>query len=160
MISVGCDSVAVRTTMESSMPWTEITRRQHDRKGLRYASDTTDAEWRWIAAHLTSASRRGRPRTLDLREVVHPVLYILATSCQWRALPKCFPPFTTVQYYFYRWRDDGTLARINHVLVMEAREACGREASPTAGIIDSQSVKTTESARLSRAQAGARARTF
>src|ERR1022692_3994835 len=148
MISVGCDSVAVRTTMESSMPWTEITRRQHDRKGLSYASDTTDAEWRWIAAHLPSASRRGRPRTVDLREVVHAVLYILATSCQWRALPKCFPPFTTVQYYFYRWRDDGTLARINHVLVMEAREACGaggRGGPPTAGIIDSQSVKTTES---------------
>jgi len=90
-------------------------------------------------------SRRGRPRTVDLREVLHAVLYIAATSCQWRALPKCFAPFTTVQHYFYRWRDDGTLARINQLLVMEAREACGREASPTAGIIDSQSVKTTES---------------
>jgi transposase len=131
--------------MESPMPWTEITRRQHDRKGLRYASDTTDAEWGWIAAYLPAASRRGRPRTVDLREVLHAVLYIAATSCQWRALPKCFPPFTTVQYYFYRWRDDGTLARINQLLVMQAREACGREASPTAGIIDSQSVKTTES---------------
>lgn len=127
------------------MPWTEITRRQHDRNGLRYASDTTDAEWARIAPHLPAGNLRGRPRLVDLREVVHAMLYILATSCQWRALPKCFPPFTTVQYYFYRWRDDGTLARINHVLVMEAREACGREASPTAGIIDSQSVKTTES---------------
>jgi len=131
--------------MESAVPWTETTRRQHDRKGLRYASDTTDTEWALIASHLPAPSRRGRPRSVDLREIVHAVLYIAATSCQWRALPKCFAPFTTVQHYFYRWRDDGTLARINHLLVMEARTACGREASPTAGIIDSQSVKTTES---------------
>src|SRR5713101_176134 len=131
--------------MELPMPWTETTRRQHERKGLRYASDTTDAEWARIAPHMSAPSARGRPREVDLREVVHAVLYILATSCQWRALPKCFPPFTTVQHYFYGWRDAGVLARINHLLVMEAREVCGREASPTAGVIDSQSVKTTES---------------
>jgi len=85
-----------------------------------------------------------RPRKTDLRAVVNAIFYIAETGCQWRMLPKDFPPFTTVQSYFYRWRDDGTLLTINHHLVMQAREAAGREASPTAGVIDSQSVKTTE----------------
>jgi len=86
----------------------------------------------------------GRPRTTDLRNVVDALLYMASTGCQWRQLPKDFPPYSTVQGYFYRWAQDGTLARINHVLVMAAREAEGRQASPTAGVIDSQSVKTTE----------------
>ena len=72
------------------------------------------------------------------------MLYVLTTGCQWRLLPKDFPPYTTVQRFFYGWRDDGTWRRINHHLLMAAREAMGREASPSAGIIDSQSVKTTE----------------
>jgi transposase len=67
------------------------------------------------------------------------------TGCQWRLLPREFPPFTTVQNYFYAWRDNGILVRINFELLVETREAAGREASPSAGIIDSQSVKTTES---------------
>jgi transposase len=88
----------------------------------------------------------GRPRTTDMREVVNALLYMLTTGCQWRLLPKEFPPFSTVQRFFYRWRDDELWQKINHSLVMHAREANGREASPTAGIIDSQSVKTTEAA--------------
>ena len=87
----------------------------------------------------------GRPRQVDLRLVVNAILYILATGCQWRALPKDFPPRSTVQGYFYRWRDDGTWRWINRDLVRLAREAVGRNATPSAGIIDSQSVKTTES---------------
>jgi transposase len=78
--------------------------------------------------------------------VVNAMLYVLTTGCQWRLLPKEFPPFSTVQRFFSRWRDAGLWQTINHSLVMRAREATGREASPTAGVIDSQSVKTTETA--------------
>jgi transposase len=126
------------------MAWTEITRPNYRRDGLRYASDTAGREWAVIAPHLPAPSRRGRPRTTDLRAVVDAIFYIAQTGCQWRLLPKDFPPYTTVQRYFYRWRDDGTWRRINHELVMLAREAMGRDASSSAGVIDSQSVKTTE----------------
>jgi transposase len=127
------------------MPWTEITRPQYQRANPRYASDLTDAEWALIAPHLPAARRLGRPRSTELREVVNALLYMASTGCQWRMLPKDFPPYTTVQSYFYAWRDDGIWRRINHALVMCAREAAGREASPSAGVIDSQSAKTTES---------------
>ena len=126
------------------MPWTEITRPQYRRVSARYTSDQTDAEWALVAPFMPQPSRIGRPRTTDLRGVVDALLYIAATGCQWRQLPKDFPPYSTVRGYFYRWAEDGTLARINDALVMDAREAAGREASPTAGVIDSQSVKTTE----------------
>jgi transposase len=124
--------------------WTEITRPKYRRDGLRYASDTTDEEWAVIAPHLPAAHRRGRPRETSLRNVVNAIFYIAQSCCQWRMLPKEFPPFTTVQYYFYRWRDDGTWRSINHALVMQAREMEGRDASPSAGVIDSQSAKITE----------------
>jgi transposase len=126
------------------MPWTETTRRQYRRDELRYASDTTDAEWALIAPHLPPPRRLGRPRTTELRSVVDALLYILASGCQWRLLPRDFPPYSTVQRFFYRWREDGLWQRINHDLMMRAREAEGRAASPSAGVIDSQSVKTTE----------------
>lgn len=124
--------------------WTETTRRQYCRYGLRYASDVTDEEWGLIEAALPPANKLGRPRTTELRAVVNALLYMLTTGCQWRQLPKEFPPFSTVQRFFYRWRDDGVWQRINHDLLMQVREASGREASPSAGVIDSQSVKTTE----------------
>ncbi len=126
------------------MPWTEITRQQYRRDELRYASDLTEAEWALIAPFLPAARRLGRPRTTDLRAVVDALLYSLSTGCQWRMLPKCFPPYSTVQRFFYRWCADGTWEQINHELTMRARQAEGRDASPTAGVIDSQSVKTTE----------------
>jgi transposase len=128
------------------MAWTEITRPKYRRDGLRYASDTTDEEWALLEPRLPAVHRRGRPRETPLRSVVNAIFYIAQSCCQWRMLPKDFPPFTTVQYYFYRWRDDGTWLSINHALVMHAREMEQREASPTAGVIDSQSVKTTEAA--------------
>jgi transposase len=126
------------------MAWTEITRPKYCRDGLRYSSDTTDEEWALLAPHMPPPARCGRPRETDLREIVNAIFYIAQAGCQWRMLPKKFPPYSTVQRYFYAWRDDGRWQAINHVLAMAAREAEGREASPTAGIIDSQSVKTTE----------------
>jgi transposase len=127
------------------MAWTEITRPKYQRDGLRYASDTADAEWAVIEPHLPPPAKCGRTRETDLREVVNAIFYIAQTGCQWRLLPKDFPPYSTVQRYFYAWRDSGLRQTINHVLLMEVREAAGRGASPSAGVIDSQSVKTTES---------------
>jgi putative transposase len=127
------------------MSWTKATRKQYRRDGLRYASDMTDGEWKVVAPLLPKRRRVGRPRTVDFRVVLNAIFYILATGCQWRALPKDFPPFTTVQYYFYSWRDTQLWRRINRTLVEGARRVVGRKPSPTAGIIDSQSVKTTES---------------
>jgi putative transposase len=131
--------------MEDTMSWTEITREQYRRDHLRYASDTTDAEWGLLSPFLPRPSRVGRPREVDLRAVMDAVLYILATGCQWRALPKDFPPRSTVQYYFYLWRDQRIWRRINRALVRRARPAAGRNVIPSAGVIDSQTVKTTES---------------
>ena len=131
--------------METTMPWTKITRAQYRREGLRYASDATDKEWTLIAPFLPPPNLIGRPREIELRAVVNAILYMAATGCQWRQLPKDFPPYSTVQSYFYAWSRGGRWASINHALVMVSREVQGREASPTAGVIDSQSVKTTGS---------------
>jgi len=127
------------------MAWTGITRPKYRREGLRYASDTTDEEWALIEPHLPPPASRGRTRETDLRDAVNAIYYIAQSGCQWRMLPKDFPPYSTVQRYFYDWRNRGIWQAINHVLLMEVREAAGREASPTTGVIDSQSVKTTES---------------
>jgi transposase len=127
------------------MTWTEITRCQHDRRELRYASDCTDAEWGLIELLMPGPSKVGRPRKTCMRSVWDAIQYIATTGCQWALLPKDFPPFTTVQYYFYRLRDGGVLDLINEALVEIARRLAGREPQPTAAIIDSQSVKTTES---------------
>ena len=124
------------------MAWTETTRVHYRRDGLRYASDMTDAEWALLRRLLPSPSRLGRPRTTDLRRVVEAVLYILSTGCQWRALPREFPPYSTVQGYFYAWRDTGRWQKIVTVLVRRARQKLGRSAKPTAAVIDSQSAPT------------------
>lgn len=137
--------VFVKTTRSHTMAWTEITRPKYQRDALRYASDTTDEEWSLIEPHLPPPASCGRTRETSLRDVVNSIFYIVQSGCQWRLLPKDFPPYTTVQRYFYRWRNNGLWKTINHVLLMQVREAAGRQASPTAGVIDSQSVKTTES---------------
>lgn len=126
------------------MAWTEITRVQYLRSELRYASDMTDAEWRLIARRLPPRRRLGRPRKVDLRNVVEAILYVVSTGCQWRALPREFPPYSTVQGYFYAWRDSGLWQRLVDELVRYARRKLGRRPSPTAAVIDSQSMATTE----------------
>jgi transposase len=126
------------------MPWTELTRPDYDRSGLRYSSDSTDDEWALVAPFMPPRSNVGRPRQTDIRAVWDAIQYISASGCQWAMLPKDFPPFTTVQYYFYQLRNSGLLDILNETLLGASRVLSGREANPTAAIIDSQSVKTTE----------------
>jgi len=127
------------------MVWTEATRERYRREGGRYASDMSAAEWKVIAPLLPAASRRGRRRRTSLRRIFNALLYMLWAGCPWRGLPRDFPPFTTVQYHFYRWRDQGWWSRINDRLVAWSRRLDGRDPEPSAVVIDSQSARTTES---------------
>jgi transposase len=124
--------------------WTIETRRRHDRGGQRYTHDLTDDEWAVVEPLIPPAKRGGNKRTVDIREVLNGLMYILGTGCQWRDIPKDLPPRSTVNGYFNRWDYDGTLDQIHHTLYMDCRELAGREASPTAAVIDSQSVKSAE----------------
>ena len=123
---------------------TNENRGRYDRSKLRYPSDLTDEEWALIGPLIPPAKKGGNKRTINERDVVNGVMYILSTGCQWAALPKDLPPRSTVNDYLHRWDDDGTLDRIHHALYVKCRELAGREASPTAAIIDSQSVKSAE----------------
>ncbi len=112
-----------------------------------YPSDLTDAQWGLVeplVARPPRADGRGRPREVDLREVVNAILYVLHEGCRWRALPHDFPAWETVYWYFARWTTDGTLVRLHDTLRRRVREQAGRDPDPSAVIIDSQSVKTTE----------------
>ncbi|NJO34843.1 MAG: IS5 family transposase [Rhodospirillales bacterium] len=124
--------------------WTASARHQYRRSGPRYATDVTDAELALIEPLLPTAKPGGRCRTTQLREVLNALLHLLRTGCPWRMLPSEFPPRSTVYGYFRRFWEEGTWSTIQSTLLMAARELAGREASPTAGIVDSQSVKTTE----------------
>ncbi|MDE8346476.1 MAG: IS5 family transposase [Acidocella sp.] len=125
------------------MPWNEADRAKYDVIRARYASDMSEAEFALISPLLPPAKRRGRKQT-DPQAILNALFYLIRCGCPWRYLPKDFPPFTTVQNRFYAWRDSGLWAQIVSVLVMAAREAEGREATPSAVVVDSQSVKTTE----------------
>jgi len=139
VIRLGCN------TLDETSMWTPTTRRQHSRDGLRYGSDLTDAEWAILHPFLPPASDSGRKRAWPMREIINAMCYVLRGGIAWRQMPDSFPPWRTVYRWFARLRDDGTWEVINHHLVMRDRERAGREASPTAAVMDSQSVKTTES---------------
>jgi len=130
--------------------WTSENRALYDRSRLRYPSDLTDEEWGLIEPLIPPAMRGGGKRTVNLREVVNGLMYVLSTGCQWRAIPKDLPPRSTVHGYLDLWNWDGTLERIHHTLYVKCREQAGREASPTAAIIDSQSVKSAEKGGVTR----------
>jgi transposase len=114
------------------------------RKNRRYPSDLSDAEWALVASLIPPAKCGGRKRTVDVREVLNGIFYVLSTGCQWGALPKDLPPKSTVYDYFDLWSWDGTLERVHHALYVACREQAGREASPSAAIIDSQSARAAQ----------------
>ena len=124
--------------------WTTENRPRYNRDKLRYPSDLTDEEWAVAEPLIAPGKRGGGKRTVELREVMNGLMYILSTGCQWRAIPTDLPARSTLYDYFDLWSWDGTLKRIHHALYVECREREQREASPTAAIIDSQSVKSAE----------------
>ena len=124
--------------------WTQKNRPRYDRDHLRYPSDLTDEEWAVVAPLIPPPRPGGGKRRTDMRAVVNGLMYILSTGCQWRYLPKDFPPHSTVYNYFVWWQCDRVLDRIHHALYVDCRERAERESSPTAAIIDSQSVKSAE----------------
>lgn len=124
--------------------WTPTTREHYRRRTPRYQTDLTDTEWHVIEPLLPPAKKMGRPRAWPLREIVNAIFYVLRGGIAWRLLPSDFPPWSTVYRWFAAWRDAGLFETINHALLMADRERAGRQASPSAAIVDSQSVKTTE----------------
>jgi len=140
------------------MVWTDITRPQYERKTGRYSSDCSEKEGHLIEPFLPPEKPIGRPRTARMREVWCAIQHMASTGCQWKMIPNDFPRSSTILRYFYDWRDNGILHQINHAMVMVAREKGGREVSPSAGVIDSQSVKTTQSGGICRFDAGKKIR--
>lgn len=112
-------------------------------KTQTYPTDVTDRQWHCIKDDVPSAKAGGRPRSVDMRQVINAIMYVLVTGCQWRMLPKDYPKWQTVYYYFRIWRDDGTWQRIHDTLRAKVREQAGRHKQPTAGCLDSQSVKSS-----------------
>lgn len=116
-----------------------------------YPTDLTDAQWAAIAPMIPDARPGGRPRKADKREIIDAILYFLRAGCAWRLPPHDFPPWQTVYYYLRRWEREGVWARVHHALLLEDRERAGRDASPSAAIIDSQTIRTADQKGVSRA---------
>jgi transposase len=128
--------------------WKPEHRRAAQRRGLRYPSDLSEEEWALVAPLIPPAKHGGRRRSVNLREVLNAIFYVLSTGCQWNALPKDLPPKSTVYDYLDLWDWDGTLERIHFALYVAVRERAGREASPTSAIIDSQTAKGAQKGAL------------
>jgi transposase len=128
--------------------WKSQHRQAANRHGQRYPSGLTDAEWALIEPMIPPARRGGRPRDVNVREVLSAILYVLSTGCQWQALPRDLPSKSTAHHYFMLWDWDGTLERIHHALYVAVREQAGREVSPSVAIIDSQSGKAAQKGGL------------
>lgn len=124
--------------------WTKKNRPNYNRDHLRYPSDLTDEEWAYVEPLIPPAKRGGNKRSVAIRDIVNAMLYVLSTGCQWRAIPKDLGKKSTVFEYFQRWRDDRTLDLLHDTFYKCCRELAGREISPTAAIVDSQSVKSAE----------------
>jgi putative transposase len=114
------------------------------KKNQQYPTDLTDRQWDCIKDLIPPAKPGGHPRTLDMRSVVNAILYLAVTGCQWRMLPREYPAWQSVYSYFRQWRDDGTWQRLHDTLRAQVREQAGRHKHPTAGALDSQSVKMTQ----------------
>lgn len=123
-------------------------------KRKAYPTDLTDEQWAQLAPHMAQARGRGAPRRVDMREVMNALIYLSRTGCQWRMLPHDLPPWEIVYYYFSRWRGDGTWERLNRELRIEVRVSEGRDPEPSAAILDSQSVKTSETSGVRGFDAG------
>jgi transposase len=123
--------------------WKAEHRRAAERRGLRYPSDLTNAEWALVEPMIPPAKRGGRKRTVDVREVLNGIFYVLSTGCQWNAVPTDLPPKSTIYDYLDLWDWDGTLERIHEALYLAVRQQAGREVSPTVAIIDAQSAKAS-----------------
>ena len=134
--------------------WTKESRARYDRSALRYPSDLSDDEWAILAPLIPPAKHGGRPREVDVRALIGGLLYVLETGCPWRHLPKDFPPKSTVHSYFELWAWDGTLERIHDALYVALREREGREASPSAALLDSQSAKSAQKGGLRSIRSG------
>jgi transposase len=130
--------------LEEAPMWTAKNRQQYERQGLRYPSDVTDEEWNVVRPYVVPEGSKCSPTPERMREILNGVLYVLSTGCQWRAVPKDLPPRSTLHGWLIRWHCDGVLDRLHFALYQEARELAGKEASPTAAIVDSQSVKSAE----------------
>ncbi len=124
--------------------WTVENRARYDRTRLRYPSDVTDEEWALLAPLIPPGKRGGRKRSVDLREITNGIMYVLSTGCQWGYIPKDLPPKSTIFGYLDLWEYEGVIDSMHHALYVLCREMLGREASPTAAVIDSQSVKSAE----------------
>ncbi len=109
-----------------------------------YPTDLTDAQWKILEPKIPPAKPGGRPRGTDMREVINAIFYLLRSGCAWRLVPHDFPPWSTVYTYFRQWKKDGTWKKIHDTLHEKLRKLDGRKKEPSAAIIDSQSVKTTE----------------
>src|SRR4029453_15026304 len=131
---------------------TLMPRKKPDRRA--YATDLTDTQWALIAPLIPEAEPGGRPRKATSRALVNAILYFLRAGMAWRLLPHDLPPWQTVYYYLRRWRREGVWDRVHHALLMAAREQAGREASPSAAILDSQSVRTADQKGIKGLQCG------